>query len=163
MKRRAYIDIETTGLSRNGSNLTVIGIGLEMGQNIEVIQLIENDLYEKRLLKALKGVDEIYSYNGRRFDLPFIEAKLGIDLAGLVRHTDLMYDCWKKDLKGGLKVVERILGIDRKLQGVDGYIAVQLWWEYVNNNDKRALQTLLDYNKEDVVNLKVLRQRLGVK
>ena len=62
-----------------------------------------------------------------------------------------------------LKVVERILGIDRKLQGVDGYIAVQLWWEYVNNNDKRALQTLLDYNKEDVVNLKVLRQRPGVK
>lgn len=113
-------------------------------------------------MKALKGVDEIYSYNGRRFDLPFIEVKLGIDLADLVRHTDLMYDCWKKDLKGGLKVVERILGIGRKLQGVDGYIAVQLWWKYVNHNDKRALHTLLDYNKEDVVNLKVLRQRLGV-
>jgi uncharacterized protein YprB with RNaseH-like and TPR domain len=41
-------------------------------------------------------------------------------------------------------------------------MAVQLWWEYVNKNDKRALQTLLDYNKEDVVNLKVLRQKLGV-
>ena len=133
------------------------------GGKVEVIQLIENDLYEQRLLKALKGVDEIYSYNGSRFDLPFIEAKLGIDLAGLVRHTDLMYDCWEKDLKGGLKVVERILGIDRKLQGVDGYIAVQLWWEYVNNNDTRALQTLLDYNKEDVANLQVLRTRLGVK
>ena len=136
---------------------------LRGGGKVEVIQLIENDLYEQRLLKALKGVDEIYSYNGSRFDLPFIEAKLGIDLAGLVRHTDLMYDCWEKDLKGGLKVVERILGIDRKLQGVDGYIAVQLWWEYVNNNDTRALQTLLDYNKEDVANLQVLRTRLGVK
>ena len=89
--------------------------------------------------------------------------KLGIDLAGLVKHTDLMYDCWKKDLKGGLKVVERILGIDRKLQGVDGYMAVQLWWKYANHNDRRALRTLLDYNKEDVVNLKVLRQSLGVK
>ena len=162
MKRRAYIDIETTGFSSNGSDLTVIGIGLEDGREIEVIQLIENDLHEKRLLNALKGVEEIYSYNGRRFDLPFIKAKLGIDLTGLVRHTDLMYDCWKKDLKGGLKVVERVLGIDRKLQGVDGYIAVQLWWEYVKNNDKRALQTLLEYNEEDVVNLKVLRQKLGV-
>ena len=60
-------------------------------------------------------------------------------------------------------MVERILGIDRKLQGVDGYMAVQLWWKYVNNSDNRALRTLLDYNKEDVVNLKVLRQRLGVK
>jgi uncharacterized protein YprB with RNaseH-like and TPR domain len=162
MKRRAYIDIETTGLSRHCCDLTIIGIGLERGRKVEVIQLIENDLYEKKLLKALKGIDEIYSYNGRRFDLPFIKAKLGIDLAGLVRHTDLMYNCWKKDLKGGLKRVERILGINRKLQGVDGYMAVQLWWKYVNHNDKRALQTLLDYNKEDVVNLKVLRQRLGV-
>jgi uncharacterized protein len=162
MKHRAYIDIETTGLSRNGSDLTVIGIGLEAGQKIEIMQLIENDLYKQKLLNALKGVDEIYSYNGRRFDLPFIKAKLGIDLTGLVRHTDLMYDCWKKDLKGGLKVVERILKIDREIQGVDGFMAVQLWWKYVNSNDKRALQTLLDYNKEDVVNLKVLRERLGV-
>lgn len=163
MKCRAYIDIETTGLSYYGCDLTVIGIGIERGDKVEVAQLFEDGLYQEKLLQVLEGVDEIYSYNGRRFDLPFIEAKLGIDLAGLVRHTDLMYDCWKKDLKGGLKVVERILGIDRKLQGVDGYIAVQLWWKYVNNNDKRALQTLLDYNKEDVVNLKVLRQRLGVK
>ena len=163
MKRRAYIDIETTGLSYYGCDLTVIGIGIERGDKVEVAQLIEDGLYQGKLLQVLEGVDEIYSYNGSRFDLPFITARLGIDLKNRFQHTDLMYDCWKKDLKGGLKVVERILGIGRKLQGVDGYIAVQLWWEYVNNNDKRALQTLLDYNKEDVVNLKALRQRLGVK
>ena len=52
MKRRAYIDIETTGLSCYGCVLTVIGIGLERGRGIEVIQLIENDLYEQRLLKV---------------------------------------------------------------------------------------------------------------
>jgi uncharacterized protein YprB with RNaseH-like and TPR domain len=163
MTYRAYIDIETTGLSRYGCDLTVIGIGLERGRRIEVIQLIENDLYEQRLLKALKGVDEIYSYNGSRFDLPFIQVRLGIDLAGMVKHTDLMYDCWRNNLKGGLKAVERRLGIGRKLQDVDGYVAVQLWWMYVNKNDRQALQALLDYNKEDVVNMKVLRQRLGMK
>ena len=40
MKSRAYIDIETTGLSRYYADLTVIGIGLEKGSSIKVTQLI---------------------------------------------------------------------------------------------------------------------------
>jgi len=74
-----------------------------------------------------------------------------------------MYDCWKQNLKGGLKVVERLLGIKRRLTSVDGYIAMQLWYDYVNNNNEEALQTLLAYNEEDVVNLRVLRRKLSVK
>ncbi len=163
MKLRAYLDIETTGLSRYECDLTVIGIALENGRKCQVIQLIEDDLSEKDLLKSLKGVDEIYSYNGSRFDLPFIKAKLGTDLNNCFKHTDLMYDCWQQGLKGGLKVVERLLGIQRRLTGVDGYMAVLLWYDYVNNNNKQALQALLAYNQEDVVNLRVLRRKLRVK
>lgn len=163
MKCRAYLDIETTGLSRHDCDLTVIGIGLERGGRIQVVQLLEDDLYEQRLLQALEGVDVIYSYNGSRFDLPFIEAKLGIDLKECFNHTDLMYDCWRRNLKGGLKAVERALGINRRLRNVDGYVAVQLWWDYVDNNNHEALKTLLDYNTEDVVNLQVLRRRLGIR
>jgi uncharacterized protein YprB with RNaseH-like and TPR domain len=74
-----------------------------------------------------------------------------------------MYDCWRQNLKGGLKVVERRLSIQRRLTGVDGCMAVQLWYDYVNNNNEQALQTLLDYNEEDVVNLRVLRRKLRVK
>ena len=163
MKHRAYLDIETTGLSRHYNELTVIGIGLEKGRRIEVVQLIENDLYDEKLLEVLENVDEIYTYNGSRFDLPFINARLAVDLKQCFRHRDLMYDCWQHELKGGLKAVERKLGITRKLKDVDGYVAVQLWWDYVNNNNQESLETLLDYNREDVVNLKVLRKELGVK
>ena len=163
MKYRAYLDIETTGFNRYYCDLTVIGIALEKGRKCQVVQLIEDDLSEKILLKSLKRVDEIYTYNGSRFDLPFIEAKLGVDLKQCFMHTDLMYDCWEQNLKGGLKVVERLLNIKRQLSSVDGYIAVQLWYDYVNNNDKEALQTLLAYNEEDVVNLRVLRRKLSVK
>jgi len=80
MKFRAYLDIETTGLSRYYNELTVIGIGLEKGRKIKVAQLIEDDLYEGKLLKVLEDVDEIFTYNGSRFDLPFINARLGVDL-----------------------------------------------------------------------------------
>ena len=63
MKCRAYLDIETTGLSRYDCELTVIGIGLEKGTEIQIIQLIEDDLYEQRLMKVLECADEIYTYN----------------------------------------------------------------------------------------------------
>jgi uncharacterized protein YprB with RNaseH-like and TPR domain len=163
MKYRAYLDIETTGLSRRYADLTVIGIALEKGGKCQVVQLIESNLFEEKLLDCLEGVDEIYTYNGSRFDLPFIKAKLGVDLKACFRHTDLMYDCWRNKLKGGLKVVERLLGIKRHLKDVDGYIAVQLWFDYVNNNNKQALRTLLEYNEEDVVNLRILRRKLNIK
>ena len=74
-----------------------------------------------------------------------------------------MYDCWKQDLKGGLKIVEQKLGIHRRLKDIDGFMAVRLWWDYVNTKNESALKTLLDYNKEDVVNLTALRNRLNRK
>jgi uncharacterized protein YprB with RNaseH-like and TPR domain len=163
MKHRAYLDIETTGLSKRYADLTVIGIAYERARRTSIVQLTGYNLSERRLLRALDGVDELYTYNGSRFDLPFIQAKLGVDLKACFAHTDLMYDCWRQGLKGGLKAVEERLCIDRMLRGVDGYMAVRLWYEYVNNNDHEALRTLLDYNREDVVNLRLLRQKLGVK
>jgi hypothetical protein len=162
MKRRAYIDIETTGLSRNYCEITVIGVGIEQDGEVVTTQLFGENLCEKKLLRLLEGVDEIYTYNGSRFDLPFIKKVLNVDLRGVARHRDLMYDCWKRKLKGGLKVVERRLRIGRQSAGIDGYMAVRLWMRYRSYDDKEALNTLLLYNKEDVVNLKVLRLRLNV-
>ena len=52
------------------------------------------------------------------------------------------------------------LGIPRQLKGISGWDAVMLWWRYQYYDDRTALATLLQYNKEDVVNLKVLRERL---
>jgi uncharacterized protein YprB with RNaseH-like and TPR domain len=36
-----------------------------------------------------------------------------------------------------------------------------LWWRYVNDYDRRALAVLLEYNREDVINLKALRAKLA--
>jgi hypothetical protein len=71
-----------------------------------------------------------------------------------------VYDCWRRNLYGGLKRVERKLDIKRSLAEIDGYEAVRLWWRYVNDDNEDALRTLLEYNKEDVLNLKTLRERL---
>ena len=158
----AYLDIETTGLSSYYGEVTVIGIYIVKGNNARFIQLVGKEITPESLMDVLKDVDTIYTYNGSRFDLPFIADFLGINLGEYFNHQDLMYDCWRNNLKGGLKAVERQLGIRRELTDVDGYQAVILWWRYRKHGDKEALTTLLEYNREDVVNLRTLRRMLGI-
>ena len=43
---------------------------------------------------------------------------------------------------------------------VNGYEAVRLCWKYVNSFDLDALNLLLAYNKEDIINLKILKDKL---
>lgn len=156
----AYLDIETTGFSPWDSQITVVGIYLCNGNDTNFIQLVGKDITSDSILEALDGVNVLYTYNGSRFDLPFIYSQLGINLTQLLTHCDLMYDCWRCNLYGGLKVVENQLNIQRKLTKINGYEAVKLWWRYVDYFDLDALNTLLQYNKEDVINLKTLREKL---
>jgi uncharacterized protein len=156
-----YLDIETTGCSRY-ADLTVVGVGLVQEGRERFGQLFGDRISAEAVLGLLDGVDEVYTYNGSRFDLPFIRQRLGLDLRRQFAHTDLMYNCWRKDLKGGLKAVEARMGITRKLPDMNGYMAVKLWWNYVNKNDLPSLRKLLEYNREDVMNLHVLREKLGV-
>jgi uncharacterized protein YprB with RNaseH-like and TPR domain len=156
----AYLDIETTGLSFHSCQITVVGVHLCLGAESRFVQLVGDEISAESLLEILQGVEVIYTYNGSRFDLPFIHRHLGVDLAEMFEHCDLMYDCWRNDLRGGFKAVERQLGIPRRLREVNGHEAVRLWWRYANDYDRRALAVLLEYNREDVLNLKALREKL---
>ncbi len=158
----AYLDIETTGLSPTRGEITVIGIYLEDNVHQELIQLLENDISSAILFKIIENVEILYTYNGSRFDLPYIKARLGIDLTEYCHHIDLMYECWRRNLYGGLKGVEKQLNIKRNLTGVDGRMAVKLWYDYKFYGNKQNLDTLLEYNKEDVLNLRLVKEKLYV-
>ena len=151
-----FLDIETTGLNPNQSKITVIGIGKSNGK---VTQLIGAGVTNGNLQKALQGVKKIVTYNGERFDFPFIEKHLGIDIKERHESEDLMYKCWEHNLDGGLKKVEKKLGISRS-SNVNGEKAVQLWNQYKRYGNKKALKDLIEYNKEDVLNLAKLRKKL---
>ena len=159
----AYLDIETTGMSANYHKLTVVGIFVDDGSSGDFVhQPTGEDITTDQLMDTLRGVETLYTYNGRRFDLPFIRQSLDINLADSFTHRDLMYDCWTNKLYGGLKVVERRLGIKRNLPDMNGYHAVQLWHQYRADEDESALEVLLEYNREDVLNLKTVRDLLNV-
>lgn len=158
----AYLDIETTGLSPCADAITVVGIYRRYPDGYRMAQLVGPDITRAAVEGLLEGVEALYTYNGIRFDAVFLESRLQVEFPRTLAHKDLMHDCWRRGLYGGLKSVERQLGIERKLLGVSGRQAVDLWWRYVRTGDEAALHTLLRYNKEDVLNLKVLRERLAV-
>ena len=95
------------------------------------------------------------TYNGKCFDVPFIESYFGLKLYQV--HIDLRYLLRSLGYTGGLKGCEKKAGIDRgHLEGVDGFFAVLLWEDYRRNKNQKALETLLAYNIQDVVNLERL-------
>ena len=149
----AYLDIET---AFNGS-ITVIGI---FRPDQGTIQLVGGGVTDLNLYRALEGVHTIYTYNGGSFDLPVIRRRLQVDLKLDFRHHDLMRDCWRQGLKGGLKKVELKIGIARATAGLSGWDAPRLWHRYETMRDFAALELLLRYNRDDVINLPRLRAYL---
>lgn len=151
---RAYLDIETDAAGA----LTVLGI---FRPDRGCRQWIRPNFSRTDVLNFMQGVELLMTYNGARFDLPILKDQLRLDLPAIFAHRDLMHDCWKNNLKGGLKRVEQRLGIHRDTEGLNGWDAVRLWNAH-RAGDNGALEVLLRYNREDVENLEALAIKLKV-
>jgi uncharacterized protein len=146
----AYLDIESTGMGRGLDHITTIAMydghtvhHYVYGRNLE--QFV-HDIQRFKLL---------VSFNGKCFDIPFIEKSFKIKLNQA--HIDLRFLLKSLGYSGGLKGCEKQLGLDRKeLDGVNGYFAVLLWEDFEWSGNERALETLLAYNVLDAVNLETL-------
>jgi uncharacterized protein len=146
----AYLDIETNGSAGNRGYVTTIAMydGQRLyhyvqGQNLHEFQ---RDVAKYKVL---------VTYNGKCFDVPFIESRLGIPMNQV--HIDLRFLLNGLGYKGGLKGCEKKLGLNRnELDGVNGYFAVLLWRVFRQTRNKKALETLLAYNILDAVNLEYL-------
>jgi uncharacterized protein YprB with RNaseH-like and TPR domain len=150
---KAYLDIETS----YGGDITVLGI---FRPPDDLIQIIHPDIAPDSLMAALEGTEELITYWGHRFDLPVIDRVLGVDLRRAFRSRDLADHCHRHGLYGGLKTVEKNLGIGRESDGLTGADAMRLWAEW-QSGDRHALRTLLKYNEDDVVNLYLLEKELA--
>ena len=153
----AYLDIETTGFIGGNNYPTVVGIAIDFPGDWSVEQLVGDDITPAAILHVLEGVTTIYTFNGAGFDLPFLAWRPGLDLRRRFEHHDLMRTSRRAGLKGGLKRIEKALGIPRNLPDLGGYDAVLLWRKYRQEQSRDALDMLLEYNREDVENLRVLR------
>jgi hypothetical protein len=145
-----FFDIETTGLSPERHRVTTVSFH----QGGETTTLVAgDDLTSGALREQFADADLVATFNGKRFDVPFLEANFDVSVDA--PHVDLMYPCRRLDLTGGLKRVERDLGVERDRPDISGEDAVRLWREYERGDDA-ALDTLVSYNREDAVNLRTL-------
>jgi len=149
--RTAYLDIETTGLGSPSDIITTIALfdGSRVFHyvNGENLDAFPDDIGKYGML---------VTYNGKTFDVPFINRFFGISLPHA--HLDLRYILRSLGFSGGLKSCEGQLGIGRtgEMASVDGFFAVLLWDEFRRTGSRKALETLLAYNIEDTVNLEYL-------
>ncbi len=148
----AFLDIETTGLSPAFDQITVVGLldrngyrDFVRGRNLEELPEVAGDL------------PLLVTFNGAQFDLPFLQASFpGFRPQA---HLDLRFPLKRIGYRGGLKSIERQVGISRpdEVAGLDGFEAVRLWHRH-RQGDPEALETLRAYTREDVQNLRPLAQ-----
>lgn len=145
-----YLDIETTGLSPGRNDVTVVGI--YDGQHYQAL-IKGQGLTARALQAALEGCKLLVSYFGTAFDVPFLHSAFP-ELTWDVPHFDLCFGGRRVGLTGGLKTVEKTLGIvrDESIVEVDGYEAVRLWRAH-QRGDSTALKKLIEYNEADTRNL----------
>ena len=148
--RIAYLDIETTGMAEE-DDVTIIGVydgaDVRIYTKGEDLQDFADDIGQYSLF---------VTFFGSGFDVPFLRRRFPH-----VRFDQLHIDlCWalrRLGLTGGLKHIERHLGVPRspETEGLDGWDAVRLWREW-QRGSQEALDLLKAYNREDIVNLERL-------
>ena len=149
-ERALYLDIETDSFAR----ITVVGLygrgcytALVQGESLGLI----------RLREELSRYDLLVTFCGSTFDLPMLRAHFP-DLPLKQPHIDLCGVGQQLGYRGGLKAIERMMGIERvtALQGFSGEDAVRQWNRWRHERDENARQLLLAYNEADCVNLQPL-------
>ena len=152
-----YLDIETTGTSPHDGEVTVVGLH----RRGETVCLVRGEtLTTERLQAELDTCTLLVTFFGTSFDVPYLRAKFP-ELRFSMPHFDLCFAARRLGLRGGLKQIERELGIERDsaLQGLDGWDAVRLWMQW-RAGDAAARALLLAYNEADTANLAPLAKHV---
>lgn len=142
------------------------------------LQLVGKEITKERLMKELEGMNEIIGYHSRTkpsgpygytgYDFGVINGQLGVTLDDIpgVKSTDLELLCHTAKIYGGLKgAEEQIPGIPPRKSGIlNGEEAEKLMLEAAACEDetkkKEIWKRVIQYNREDTVNLVYIEQYL---
>ncbi|MFH1650086.1 MAG: ribonuclease H-like domain-containing protein [Candidatus Woesearchaeota archaeon] len=145
-----FIDIE---IASKRNHVTVIGIsdGLTVKTLMSGMH-IDKNTFQRQISRAKLLV----SFNGKSFDIPVLEKFFGIKIE--TPHFDARHACARVGLKGGLKQIEKELGIYRPIE-LRGN-PVDLWKAFMASGDREWLEKLAEYNAYDCLNLKLVCEKI---
>ncbi|HAG69420.1 MAG TPA: exonuclease [Lachnospiraceae bacterium] len=160
------LDIETTGLSRERSAIYLIGFGHLSGNNIKTVQFFaehpaEEPVILREGLSFAKSFDILLHYNGKHFDLPFLEYK------ALKYGTDYPLKKLREfDIYAAIRPLKKLLGLtslrQREVEGFlnaagdDPYTGrelIRVYHDYVKAPSDELLSPLLYHNREDILGM----------
>ena len=147
-RRLTWFDIETDGTEAS-SQITVIA-ALHRGQVHSFVRGENLDDF----LDLLNDVELLGSFNGNSFDVPRVLSGFHIPTMPCP-HLDLRWICWHAGWRGGLKHIEREMGLarDSAIASVDGLEAIALWLRWKRYGDTAARNSLVQYCCADVQGL----------
>ena len=164
-----FLDIETTGLSRENHRIYLIGCLYRTEEGEDAWNLIQwfdpTGLEEKEILSSFlifsSSYQAIVHYNGDRFDLPFLHARM--EANGLEDPTGRMHSV---DLYKEILPCRHLLGLpDYKQQTVEAFLGtgrtekesggalVKEYQKYTASQSPQLLEKLLAHNEADLCGL----------
>jgi hypothetical protein len=170
------MDTETSGLSADASSFVfMIGMGYYSANQYIVDQLILPDLiYEKAFLHQTEIIfarfPVLLTYNGKSFDIPMIRSRCNFhffpDFCSDMHHVDFLpiaRKYWRKTLPNcRLSTLEQeVLKIRRGEAEVPGFMAPEIYRDFLNTTDGTALKGVAYHNEIDVMSLSAFLVFLG--
>lgn len=168
-----FLDTETTGLSGGAGTVAfLVGMGMIKNGVMEVEQWFmrdypdEHDLLD-RVEARLRACGCVVTFNGRTFDLPLLKARAAMDRRRdwpEPEQLDLLFPSrrvWKLRLEncrlGTLE--EALLGIRRE-GDLPGSEVPARYFDYLKSGDIDLVRDIIDHNRQDIVTLGLLLDRL---
>jgi uncharacterized protein len=135
--RAIYLDIETNSFGE----ITIVGL---YAYGVYIALIRGESLDWRRLAEELSHYELLVTFYGTSFDLPMLAAHFP-NLALNQLHLDLCGVGRTLGYRGGLKAIERRVGIERlpELNGFTGHDAVRQWNRWRHRRDDEARRLLL--------------------
>ena len=153
--RAVFFDIETEGLEHDADITMISSLS---GSDLRAFVKDENI---DGFLAVLESAPLLVSFNGTSFDVPHILRRFHIPSLPCP-HLDLRRVCKARGISGGLKKIERAVGILRPpdVLGVTGEDACWMWTAWRKDGDRSFRDRLVRYCMADAVALRLLALHL---
>ncbi|HMP90398.1 MAG TPA: ribonuclease H-like domain-containing protein [Kiritimatiellia bacterium] len=155
MQDASFLDIETSG-DQLRPEITLI-----MARHRGRMYTFMADRNLDDFLALMDEIRLLVTFNGASFDVPQMENHFHIPMRD-IPHIDLRWLFYHVELRGGLKEIERNVGLQRPpdLAGMDGAEADWLWRRWKATGNRKLLDRLVRYCAADVIGLEHLSRWL---
>ncbi len=174
LERALFIDTETTGLSGGaGTYVFLVGCGWVERGALRVDQFFMRDQADEPAMLAhldalLRRFDWVLTFNGAAFDLPLLRTRFIMNRmrasVDALSSLDLLHAArrlWKYRLRdrslGSLE--QHVLGV-RRVSDVPSALIPEIYFNYLHSGDARMLGPVFDHNRQDIVSLALLLDRV---